>query len=323
MKRLIKYRPSWTNIHDRDAEANYSNCGTKIEVLPHLVSDNAGIKELREFAKKLGFGTNLKAINTKTNDRITHSLRLRETVSVGQDNVSFYLGFITIKPSKVLALKESVNNEIDYDSAMEIINSQAFGVDDVVEMISGETVLIMDGWDYFNELELHGYKRAKFEEVLGIDNTYFWDDVARCDACYKYDFIDDGYTYNHRELEGERLGINCGCYAEACESNLEAFIDNADKAMQLDTAENLEAQGRLKHVERLIGGMVDGRGGFYAGEYTREGNPESILKEYKTKFPKKSFVFSIDESGQFQTYFSIWQVKKAKKSPKASQTKVR
>ena len=55
--------------------------------------------------------------------------------------------------------------------------------------------------------------------------------------------------------------------------------------------------------------MVDGRGGYFNGKSTREGTPKSVLAEYMALKPDSVFLFTHDESGQFQTYFSIWEIK--------------
>ena|SRR3990167_2843335 len=56
------------------------------------------------------------------------------------------------------------------------------------------------------------------------------------------------------------------------------------------------------------GGMTDGRGGWFRGELTREGEPETVLAELLERNPEGEYVFSHDESGQFQVYFSVWRV---------------
>ena len=92
------------------------------------------------------------------------------------------------------------------------------------------------------------------------------------------------------------------------QDNWEECINDCKTSVELDVAEKLEEQKKIKHLERFIGGMTDGRGGMYDGESTREGNPVEVLAEYQDKHPDKQFLFTHDESGQFQTYFSIWLV---------------
>jgi hypothetical protein len=184
-----------------------------------------------------------------------------------------------------------------------------FGISAVGEMVGGETVLVKTGWEYFHVLPLLGYSLEDFEERLGIEEHGFDDDTESCSGCGKFDSRDDGYMYNFREVCGDWLGVNCGCYEEAIESEWESFVDDSERAIELAVAERLAEKGEIEHVERFIGGMVDGRGGYWRGSgAVREGNPEDVLAEMREKEPDARFVFSHDESGQFQTYFSIWRV---------------
>jgi hypothetical protein len=178
----------------------------------------------------------------------------------------------------------------------------------------------MEGWHFFHAMRMAGYSLEKFKKILGVeeDNCNFHDSVFDCSHCNKYDYTDNGYTYNYRMTEYEQLGLRCGCWDEYAESDkaIEEYTDDHSKAIEMKNAENLEKKGKLKHLERFIGGWVDGRGGYFNGKSTREGKPETVLIEYQKKFPKKKFIFSHDESGQFQSYFSIWEVVSKKKKAK-------
>lgn len=314
MKRLIKY---WGPYN----ETGFSDCSTKYEVLPFLVEDSAGAKELALFAVDLNMS--FSSIATKPKDKsrrglvVTHSLELSEKKTkdngISKESMKVYLGFITVKEYKCLPIFKGINKKLTKDQAHDIVNNQAFGVSDTGE-IDGEPLIVMESWNYFHELKLNGYSLESFEKAQGITKTKghveFDDSVSRCDECGVYDYQDDGYKYNHRIVNGSVYGINCGCFAKACKNNLEDFVDDTNTPLELEAAKELEKEGRLVFVERFIGGMVDGRGGSFAGKRVREGTPSEVLAEYKSKHPKAKFVFVHDESGQFQTYFSIWKVKR-------------
>jgi len=146
------------------------------------------------------------------------------------------------------------------------------------------------------------------EDELFLQGAYEAD-LSSCVECCVYHDTDTVYQ---PEFQFTEDGLVCdGCFADYLkgdEERLEGYIDKADQCIPLECAENLKKSRRLQHIERFIGGMVDGRGGRYGGEYTREGHPKELLKEFKAKHPTWQFVFSHDESGQFQTYFSIWRV---------------
>jgi len=234
----------------------------------------------------------------------THSFRSEEN-----ETLPVYLGFITLpRDSGYLPLVETVGNPVTLKQASEVCNYQAYGVSAVGEMVDGPITVVKSGWNYFHAMPMLGYSLESFQEVLNITEQGFEDDTTSCDGCNKFDSRDNGYQNNFREHDGEWLGINCGCFDEACAGNIEPFIDDPDTAIELKTAEKLAADGALEHVERFIGGMVDGRGGFYAGAACREGTPTKVLKTLKAENPDARYLFTIDETGQFQTYFSVWLV---------------
>lgn len=323
MKRLIKY---WSSYN----ETSFSDCSTKYEILPVLVDDSAGADELKRLAREHGYAYRTKVTEPKREgyrpNKITHSLKLSETLPMPQHSIRkdrrkmhVFLGFITLTTSQsdnaILPLNKGLNKRVTSKQANDIVNSQAFGVADV-GTIGKENMIVMESWNYYHEIKLQGYSLESFEKHYGVDKTknkgerYFSDSVSQCGECGEWDHQDDGYTYNFRVIGGDLLGINCGCFKEACKNSIEDFEDNTDTPMELEAAEELKKEGRLIFLERFIGGMVDGRGGSYGGKSTREGTPAGVLAEYKKKFPKASFVFTHDESGQFQTYFSIWKVKR-------------
>lgn len=311
MKRVIKFY----NVYSNDG-FKFSDCSTKYEILPIVVADSAGKTELMKVLKQLELtaGTYHKAEKPTYGYRslsITHCIEVgtKEIKQYGNESISvpYYLGFITI-PKGSLEILESIDNEITEKQLSEIINNQDYGISDIGEMIDGGTVVVKSGWNYYHGLPLSGYSLKKFETLAGITEHGFDDDTEHCYSCNKYDSRDNGYTYNFREFKGDYLGVNCGCYDSACENEYNEFFNDSEKAMELKTAESLAEKGKLEHVERYIGGMVDGRGGYYAGESVPEGNPADILTELLKENPEGKYIFTHDESGQFQTYFSVWQV---------------
>lgn len=329
MKRVIKF---WGNYSD---EFTFSNCSTYYEVLPVLVADDAGLPELKAVAKKFGIKLGRQSYE-RTKDKklfpyqrnstgfgLTHSIKTMEVRK--QDSGVYlrgeikerivYLGLIQLPNTENAALQpvESIGNKVTKDQASEIVCDQDFGVSDVAT-IDDTVMIIMKGWDYFHIMPMLGYDLESFQQALGVkdksDRT-FSDEVSSCHECGAWDHNDDGYNQNFRVVqECTLLGINCGCYEEYCQSDdaIEAYADQHDQCMELAACESLVEAGKLKFVERFIGGWTDGRGGYFNGEATREGKPADVLKELKAKNPRKRYLFSHDESGQFQQYFSVWEI---------------
>jgi hypothetical protein len=106
---------------------------------------------------------------------------------------------------------------------------------------------------------------------------------------------------------------------------LEPYVDGK-KPMPLDKAHALWREGKLVFVERFVGGFAD-RGGSWHGPDEREGveafdngdadsygsttvgNPQEVIPARRKASPKAQFICSLDESGQFQTYWSLWRIK--------------
>lgn len=326
MKRLIKY---YNNIGGEirkgggtNPGVEFSDCSTKREILPELVSDAAGSKELLALAKKLGFKTKGRVVTVKSERygdlKITHAVKLAEPIKVKRwdriESYQEYLGFVSI-PERASELVEPVrepNQPVDADLAYRFVDGNyAFGIDNYGETVGGEQVMVRSDWSYDHVIPLLGYSLESFEKELGITEHGFSDDTDSCSECNLYDSRDDGYSYNFRNVgDYGYLGINCGCYHEHLKNpkNLVDYINNSDKAIELEAAKTLKKKGKLKFIERFIGGWTDGRGGYYAGKPTREGKPVEILEELRKRYPKGRFVFTHDESGQFQTYFSVWRV---------------
>lgn len=360
MKRLIRYH----NRYAGDA-ASFSDCSTKFTVLPVLVADDAGAKELVEAARnmegqlplvtedqvigpdiakkpKINFTHTIDRDGTVTPTgkpavewrpqhgphRITHAVQIGEVET--HDGLYFrgnavkvpeWLGFITLAHSNLKPSKRP-NRKLTSEQARHIVENCEFGVANVGETADGKIIIVKAGWEYTCGLPLHGYTLESFQEAENITEEGFEDDTSQCTACYKFDSNDDGRTANFREVNGEWLGINCGCYGEACmsEDALEDYTDNEKKGMELKFAHKWMEQGRLKFVERYMGGWTDpGRGGHWRGPDERKGmtgtygscdigDPKDVIKKWKSENHGASFVISHDESGQFQTYWSLWKV---------------
>lgn len=323
MKRVIKF---WNKF---DKGATFNDCGTQYEILPILVDDNAGNAELRAIAKQLGIETRGRKIETppvsnyrgKTN--VTHAIKTgtkTEPKFFEKREYEWYLGFVTLNESDgILEPVAKIGKRITREQATQIIEECAYGLDDVGDfsMTSKHDLrIIMEQWNYYHEIKMLGYDLDKFERMVTRKRASqdgdreFNDGVFRCGECGTWDHNDSGYTYNYRIMDGEQLGLNCGCAHERAKENFSEMANDPKQFIEREAASELEDDGMLEHVERFIGGMTDGRGGFYGGESTREGTPEGVLNEMLVKEPKSKFVMSHDESGQFQSYFSIWRVTK-------------
>lgn len=315
MKRLIKYY----NQYSSD-KASFSNTSTEIvEVMPELLPDTADIAELLKLAKKykIDLVDQLPELNDK---RRYNELKVSEAVQTTENNIKkgmynnpdevwpVYLGFIELGNKGTLKPVLKCGKKITDDQEYELFNNQEYGVMDNGEMHGGGTVLIGDHWLIPQYLTVLGYDAKEF--YSRFEHTGFEDDTFRCDDCGVYDHGDDGYTYNHRILDScDRVGINCGCYDERLKTIevLEEYVDNANQCVEASVVEHHEASGVLVKVQTYIGGIVDGRGGCINGEIVDDGDPEKILKTLKAKNPDKQYVFVHEESGQFQTYFSVYE----------------
>lgn len=315
MKRVILYTSPYEEIQ-------FSNCSTKYEVLPYVVDDSANAKDLRELAKDLGMKILDRVVSLENDGRslkITHSVTVAKAPRFDtwgkRDSrrpiERTRLGFITLAEN--IASKCSIEVDVACDGvltqeqAYNILNYQAFDFQDFITL-DGKTVLSLDSWGAFHHLNMLGYSLDQFMKLYDTDETIFSDSVTQCSKCGEWMYENNGHTYNYRMIDCDLLGLECGCYAEYVEDNWQDRINDVDTPIELEVAETLEEQKKIKHLERFIGGMVDGRGGFYGGKSTREGDPAKVLAEYQKKYPKADFIFTHDESGQFQTYFSIWRV---------------
>lgn len=323
MKRVIKF---WNKFSDK----GFSDCGTEYEVLPILVDDSAGEKELRAIAKNLGINTQGRKVITfdaptgyrRNATQATHAIKTGEQTEPKfhkQERYDWFLGFVTLNETDgILKPSEKLNKRVTRDQVRDIIDARAYGLADVGDfsMIASkkDTRIIMSGWNYYHEIKMLGYDMAQFERLATGHNSKqdgnreFEDGCFSCSHCGTWDSNDSGYTYNYRIMDGEQLGLNCGCAHEHAKESFAEMANDPKQFIEREAASELEDDGMIEHVERFIGGMTDGRGGFYGGESTREGTPAGVMAEFLAKEPKSKFVMSHDESGQFQSYFSIWRI---------------
>ena len=305
--RLIKY---WNRYSS--GGASFSDCSTEYELLP-VTSSGSSIQSLIQHAERLGLTPTADKVEINRFNPIQRALRLTDIKTVGYDNsqVPVYLGWIRI-PEGSLEVRESLENNVTQDEAYEIISCQEYGMSDYGETVDNEVVLVKLGWDSYHKLGFAGYSRESFIKALGVTTEGFEDDTFRCSECGVFDDSSDCYTYNHRVVNDcELLGVNCGCFDEYCksESGLDEYCNNSDKAIESNAIEAHVESGKLEFVERFVGGMTDpGRIHLYAGEHVRVGQPESILAELNKLNPDAQYIFGHDESGQFQTYFSVYKV---------------
>lgn len=324
MKRVIKF---W-NQYSSDA-GKFSDCSTRYEILPILVPDSAGPKELLAIARQLGISTQGRKVLTmpdptgyrRGETRTTHALKTGEVMTRTRFNdktetFNWYIGFVTLNEKHgILKPSEKIGKKVTRDQANQIIDGRAYGLSDVGDFSMRASVIddriVMEHWGYYHEMNLLGYDRDQFEKMVTRSRKNqdgereFEDSVFSCSDCGTWDSNDNGYTYNYRITDGEQLGLNCGCYDEHCKENFAKNANNHKKSIEADTANELENDGKIERLETFVGGMTDGRGGYFKGESTRPGTPEGVLAEYREKFPKVNFLFIHEESGQFQSYFTI------------------
>lgn len=314
MKRLIKYFSPYNDFE-------FSNCSTKYEVLPHLVPDGAGPKVLLELARKLGLtranGAKVKTMKfkneweSKREHKITHCIELKQTSPAnhcGNETYHWKIGFITLHENHLPAV-EKCNGKMTKDLALKIVDGGYYHASNTCE-IDSEYMLIIENWSYFHSLELLGYSREKFEKCLGVKSTVFDDSVSSCSQCGEYNYNDNGRTYNFRMTpDGEYLGLECGCFDSYSKEHVEEWANKPEQCVESESIESLVKEGKAEFIQRYVGGMTDSwRSHSYDGESVEIGNPKDILENLLEKNPDGQYVFCHDESGQFQTYFSVYKL---------------
>lgn len=316
MKRLIKY---WNQYND----SYFSDCSTEYEILD-LVDDSFGYKELRQLAELNDIEVVGKCFKPEFYNSwklgITHAIKIKDPVTTDTGvyfkgepkQVDAYLGFITLPDVEYIPALETLNNELTQEQVDNLISYQDLSISNLAEINESGLRIIIEDWDYFHSLKLLGYSFKSLHKLCGTDECTFSDEVEFCHECGAYDWRDDGYTYNHRIVDDcHLLGINCGCYDEYCKSDagLNEFSDNPDKCMESDSADELVESNKIEFLERFVGGMTDSwRTHHYDGQPVRVLSPDEALIEYKDKLPESCFLFVRDESGQFQTYYSLYKI---------------
>ena len=119
-------------------------------------------------------------------------------------------------------------------------------------------------------------------EALGIDDTIcFWEEVAHCDCCGKYEFIDN------MEFIGEYGIVICeDCLKENIEDYIDEFVNNPNKALRFKP--ELEGWEEVNHE-------------WEAGLYDRYDEPSKVL-DYLHEYYQE-VVFFTSYSNPFMTTY--------------------
>ena len=307
MKRLIKYTESY------NYGPKFSTCGTKYEILHAVLNDEDGLDKLQLYADNNGLTVLDRGTVENNYNRplvVTDWLRIedKEILVHGKPaNLKQYLGLITLDTSGPLKPVSDCTGQLTLENCQRICMDQEYNISDVGEYQGGGTMLVIEGWGWYHHLPLLGYSMEQLHELMEITDEGFSDDTFRCGECGIYDHGNGGYIYNHRIVnECELLGVNCGCYDEYIKDNWTDMI-NTVTPIECNVAESEDA---LIHVQRWITGMMDpGRGGYYGGQQCDPcDDPKELFEGLVSRFPEDGFVITHDESGQFQTYFSIYAV---------------
>lgn len=162
------------------------------------------------------------------------------------------------------------------------------------------------------------------KDIENIEGAYTSDGLCSCEECgLMYDT--DSYESNPGYIVAGECSFVCreGCFVEWLKRHgVEDYVNKADRCIPLEATKSLVKSKQIKFVRRYIGGMTDaGRGGSFNGEHVENGQPKQVLRELLEEDSNAEYVFSHDESGQFQTYWSVWKVlpkqnKKAKRGIK-------
>lgn len=328
--RLIKF---W-NPYPNDG-ISFSDCSTGYEILETLATESQLTATfLRACAKKHGLKLKRGAkaefpdkdrrygkIATRIAIKLAETHEGRASYGLKSEKLPVYLGFVAVDAGwhEALPAVEKINTPITEEQANEVIGNQAYGVDSFGKHVDGHNVLVKAGWEFYHILPLLGYSMESFEEALDfkVDESGFYDDTESCSECGLYNESTNGYTSNFRYHDNYgNLGVECGCADKVQEENFEDYADEPSKCIELETAQKLAKQGKVKFVKRYVGGMTDGRGGYWRGEdegdegsgHIDEGDPAHVLRDLKNEDGDRRYLFSHDESGQFQTYWSVWEI---------------
>jgi len=180
MKRLIKFYNIYQNDNNlADGIPNFSHCSTKFEVLPYLVEDDAGPKELEALAKKLKLRTKGRIRHNKTNkpgyylysSHLTTAVMLtskaHDKEMCSKETYQEWIGFITLPKSKVLKPVTKPGKRITKKQAYDIINFRELGVSGTYDYVNGDFIVVKSGWNFYTDMRLLGYDHEQFLKVIG------------------------------------------------------------------------------------------------------------------------------------------------------------
>jgi hypothetical protein len=136
----------------------------------------------------------------------------------------------------------------------------------------------------------------KLIRALELNGEIEWSDqVTGCSRCgLLIQTGHDSYFYKPQYVIGDGEILCSNCIKDNSDSYIEELINNPDKAHTLDNI-RLEDFG----FEQL------NKEYYEFGQYGSNDKPYIILKEYKTKYPDKEFIFDYMPS-QFATRFNIY-----------------
>lgn len=228
-----------------------------------------------------------------------------------------YLAWVELPEIDALPPRVNVSDDVSEDEIenyRQNANDYDIGVGQFGDDEDGNAVIAVSSHAFWHIGPALGYSVAAMCAMYGgtEDSITFDDQVFYCQGCNTLQEDTDGYNYRFRIVDSEMFGIACGCAADAELEHLDTYVNEPEKQIQPDTAELLVKAGKLEHVARYIGGMVDpGRGGYYDGERVENGQPDDVLAQLLENEPDAEFVLSMDEAGQFQVYWSVYRVVQA------------
>lgn len=290
-----------------------------------IVSATDSAAELKKIATDMGLAyhkKSVRAVNKYHDYQMPATTRVielveRETTRFGlrSDETSpIYLAWVKIPEVAGLPIRTVVSDDVS-DAEIENFRLEGdysqLGIGQYGDDENGKCVIAVGDHSFWAIGPLLGYSVNAVCAMLGgaEDNITFDDQVFYCQGCNTLQEDTDGHMYRYRQVDGELFGIACGCAAEAELECIEDYVNEPDKQITAESAERLVESGNLVHVARYIGGWTDpGRGGYYDGESVENGEPEGVIKALLEASPDASFVCSVDESGQFQTYWSVYRL---------------
>jgi len=230
------------------------------------------------------------------------------------DERPYFLAWLKIPEIEGLPLQTTIVHSVAELTVIVDLNGDALtalGFEQWGENENGNTVLAMAGHSLAHIAQANGYSVATICELFGGTEASltFNDQVFECAGCNTLQEDSDGYEYCYREVNGDLYGIACGCANDAIIEHYESYVNESSSALTLTAAEELVKSGKIVHVARYIGGCVDSEwGGVYDGECVDSGQPAEVLEQRLNAEPEAKFVMSMDDGGQFHTYWSLYRV---------------